>query len=168
MSNTGKFCDRAPFLQHAGHSENVHGLTADISIRQDLYMNVKTRTPESIKKYRNSTKERIGVKQLHYGIFDDDKTYQSLMHGCKTKYSDHVPDCIKSKNDSGVNHFVNQIKESKYSSSKREPLGQRLQRNYDFPDKIKTNDDFRFGNPIKDSMLFKILIKNIKKYNFHL
>lgn len=152
MSNTGKFCDRAPFLQHAGQSANVFGLSADNSIRQDLYMNVKTKTPESIKKYRNSSKERVGVKQLHHGIFDDDKKYERYTHGCKTKYSDHVPDCIKSSNDCGVNHFVNQINESKYSSSKREPLGQRLQRNYVFPDRIKSNDDFRFGNPTKDCM----------------
>lgn len=147
MSYSSKFTDRAPFLTTAGYSHAIEGLSVDNSIRQDIYLDIKTKTPDHIKKYRNSTKEKVGVKQLHYGIYDDDKSYEQYIHGIKTLSSDHVDDCIKNKNDNGVNHFVNVIKENKYSSNQREPLGRGLQRKYVFPDKITNNGGFRFGVP---------------------
>ena len=157
MSNIGKFKDKTPFLQQAGWTAAVENLSADNSLRQELYMKVKTSTPEKIKKYRNSTKEQIGVKQIHYGIYDDDKSYENYVHGIKTLGSDHVIDCITNKKDSGVNHFINVIKESKYSSSQREPLGKGLQRNYVFPDKTVT-EGFRFGIPTNGYYSSKDLI----------
>ena len=33
MSNSGKFSDTTPFLQHAGHTSAIQGLCADNSIR---------------------------------------------------------------------------------------------------------------------------------------
>lgn len=145
MSNTGKFIDRAPILKHAGHTTAIEGLCADNSIRQDLYCKPGS-TPEKIKKYRKSEKEIIGKKQLHFGVYDDPKDHEDMIHGVKTLASDHVNDCIKGKNLNGVNYFLNQIKEDKYSSSRREPLGKGLQRNYEFPQKVK-EDIFRFGVP---------------------
>jgi hypothetical protein len=86
------------------------------------------------------------VKQIHYGIYDDPKDYENYIHGVKTCESEHVNDCINGRNLNGVNHFVNQIKENKYTSSQREPLGQGIMRNYVFPDKVK-EDSFKFGVP---------------------
>lgn len=161
MSNSGKFSDKAPFLMQAGYTSAVEGLSADNSIRQDLYMKVETRTPERIKKYRNSTKERVGVKQLHPGIYDDDKTYESYTHGIKTLYSEHVPDCIKVPGNSGVGYFLNQIKEQKYASNKREALGRGLQRNYVFPEETQ-KEGFRFGvktNGCKKCFKFRLFFQ---------
>lgn len=41
MSNTGKFKDRTPFLRVAGITSSVYGASADQSLRQDLYYQVK-------------------------------------------------------------------------------------------------------------------------------
>lgn len=145
MSNTGKFSDRAPFMKEAGHTSSIQGLTVDSSIRQDVYYKPPS-TPESIKKYRKSEKEIIGKKQLHYGIYNDDHSYENYIHGNKTKDSDHVNDCIKGNNLNGVNYFLNLIKEQKYASSRREPLGNSIQRNYIFPEVVK-KEEFKFGVP---------------------
>ncbi len=145
MSNTGRFIDRAPYLTNAGLSTTIEGLSVDNSIRQGLYLKSQL-TPEKIKKYRKSEKEIVGKKQIHHGIYDDTKDYENIIHGAKTKNSEHVNDCIKGDNLSGINHFINEIKEQKYASSRREPLGQRIQRNYVFPN-IAKEDEFRFGVP---------------------
>jgi hypothetical protein len=65
----------------------------------------------------------------------------------KTLASEHVDQCIKGNNLNGIKYFVNQIKEDKYSRSQREPLGQSIIRNYDFPASTK-DDNFKFGKPI--------------------
>jgi hypothetical protein len=145
MSNSGKFVDRVPFKSQAGHTSAIQGISVDNSLRQDLYCK-RGSTPENIKKYRKSEKEIVGRKQLHPGIYDDPKDYENYTHGVKTLCSDHVNDCIKGNNLNGVNHFLNQIKEKKYSSAQREPLGKSLQRNYAFPDEVKKHD-FKFGVP---------------------
>ena len=144
MSNEGKFKDKSPFLRVAGHTSAIGGLTADTSIRQDLHFKPRTSTPEEIKKYRKSTREKPGVKQLHYGVFNDDKGYENIVHGVKTLDSDHVNDCIKGRNLSGINNFVNNIKEDKYSSHQREPLGKSIRRHYEFPNQVN-EEKFKFG-----------------------
>ena len=97
MSYAEKAIDRTPFIPGAGITSQsaLEGASADQSIRQDLYYTPNTKTPDNIKKFRDSTRQRVGVKQLHPGIYDDPKDYENLVHGIKTKYSDHVPDCIK-------------------------------------------------------------------------
>jgi len=62
----------------------------------------------------------------------------------KTKESEHVDDCIKGNNLTGVNYFLNNIKENQYATAKREPLGKPIIRNYEFPEEVK-QDQFRFG-----------------------
>jgi hypothetical protein len=47
---------------------------------------------------------------------------------------------------SGVNYFLNKIKEDKYARNQREPLGQSIIRNYKFPEVVK-EDNFKFGIP---------------------
>ena len=144
MSNKGKYWDNAPFIPYSGVTTALEGVSADNSIRQDLYFTPSTVTPDEIKKYRDSTRQRVGVKQLHYGIYDDPKDYEDLVHGVPTKSSLHVDDCIKGTNLSGNQIFMNQLKEDKfYASHKREPLGAGLQRDYIFPDQC-SNPDFKF------------------------
>lgn len=159
MSNTGKFKDKTPFIPQAGITTALAGIGTDQSIRQDIYYQVikhhltikpRTHTPEHIKKFRKSTREVPGVKQIHYGIYDIPKDYENIVHGVKTSASDHVTDCIKGKNHSGINHFQNQLKESKYHSLKREPLGHPIIRDYKFPEQV-TDENFKFGLPTKGS-----------------
>lgn len=69
-----------------------------------------------------------------------------MLHGVKTLGSDHVNDCIKGNNLSGVNYFINNIHEQKYARNQREPLGKSIMRNYEFPEKVK-EDNFKFGVP---------------------
>ena len=155
-----KFKDSTPFIPGAGVETNSSPYTADYSIRQDLYYQPNTITPDNIKKYRDSTHQRIGVKQLHPGIYDDPKFYEELTHGMKSKSSDHVPDCIKGANIDGNKFFMNQLAESHYASNKREPLGKSLIRNYKYPEEIKNNNNFRFGIPTKGIINAKELIYN--------
>ena len=65
MSFIEKAIDRTPFIPGAGNYQGslLKGLSADMSIRQDLYYSPKTSTPDNIKKYRDSTRQRVGVKQ---------------------------------------------------------------------------------------------------------
>ena len=148
MDYVEKAIDRTPFIPGAGvPSETImKGISADLSIRQDYYFSPSTTTPDNIKKYRDSTRQRVGVKQLHPGIYDDPKFYEELTHGMKSKPSDHVPDCIKGANIDGNKFFMNQLAESHYASAKREPLGKSLVRDYKFPDEVK-KENFRFGVP---------------------
>ncbi len=143
MSNSGKFTDRSQSIKEAGHTSTIQGITADNSLRQDLYYKPNM-TPEKIRKFRKSEREIIGKKQFHYGIYDDDKAYENNVHGVKTKGSDHVETCIKGSNLNGIGYFLNKINEDKFASSKKEPLESRLQRNYIFPDQVN-KDEFRFG-----------------------
>ena len=161
MSYAEKAIDRTPFIPGAGITSQsaLEGVSADQSIRQDLYFTPNTQTPDNIKKYRDSTRQRVGVKQLHPGIYDDPKDHEDLVHGVKTKHSDHVPDCIKGANIDGNKFFMNQLAESHYASSKREPLGKSIVRNYKFPEAVKENN-FRFGIPTTGFFNAKELIYN--------
>ena len=161
MSYAEKAIDRTPFIPGAGiaSASALEGVNADMSLRQDLYYQPSTTTPDSIKKYRESTRQKIGVKQLHPGIYDDPKDYENLVHGVPTADSDHVPDCIKGANIDGNKFFMNQLAESHYASSKREPLGKSIVRNYKFPEIVK-NDDFRFGIPTTGFFNAKELLYN--------
>ncbi len=161
MDFVEKAIDRTPFIPGAGvPSETIlNGVSADQSIRQDLYFNPSTTTPDNIKKYRDSTRQRVGVKQLHPGIYDDPKFYEELTHGMKSKPSDHVPDCIKGANIDGNKFFMNQLAESHYASAKREPLGKSLIRGYKFPEEVK-QENFRFGVPTTGIINAKELIYN--------
>lgn len=146
MSNKGKFVDFTPFIRPAGITTAIENLNADQSIRQDIYFKPSTVTPQHLIKYRRTVREIPGKKQLHRGIFDDPKDYEELIHGVKTKYGDHVPDCIKVRDYSGTKYFLNQLQENKYASSRREPLGKGIMRNYKFPEEV-SKEDFKFGIP---------------------
>jgi hypothetical protein len=151
MTTQGKFKDNTPFIKVSGIT-TATGLTTDQSLRQDLYFKPSS-TPESIKKYRKSVREIPGKKQLHYGVYNDPKDHENMVHGLKTFASDHVTDCIKGNNITGINYFINNIHEQKYAKNQREPLGKSLIRNYEFPEKAK-EDGFRFGIPTTGCKIF--------------
>ena len=159
MSYLEKAIDRTPFIPGAGGYQGslLKGLSADMSIRPDLYFTQKTTTPDNIKKYRDSLRQRVGVKQIHPGIYDDPRDYENLVHGLSTKSSDHVEDLIKGSNMDGNKYFMNQLAESHYASAKREPLGKSIVRNYQFPESVKKNG-FKFGIPTSGFMNAKDLI----------
>ena len=159
MSNEGLYWDSTPFIPMGGVTTATTGQTADLSIRADLYNTGTAATPEALAKFRNTRHLIPGIKQLHYGVYNDPKDYEDLVHGVPTKSSDHVPDCIKGSNLNGNKYFMNQIAESQYPSNKREPLGKSIMRNYNFPEEVKS-DGFRFGIPTKGIMNAKDVIYN--------
>jgi hypothetical protein len=64
------------------------------------------------------------VKQIHPGLFEDKpKVPENYVFGKKTYGSDHVDTVIKAQNISGLAERFNDIKESKYASYVKEPLG---------------------------------------------
>ena len=159
MSYVEKAIDRVPFIPYAGSYQSMKSKdnNIDMNLRPDLYFSPETTTPDKIKKYRDSLRQRVGVKQLHPGIYDDPRDYENLRHGITTKSSDHVPDVIKGLNLNGNNSFMNELAESRYASNKREPLGKSIVRNYKFPEVVKSAD-FKFGVPTTGILNAKNLI----------
>ena len=148
MSYTEKAIDRVPFIPYAGsyQSSKTKDSNIDMNLRPDLYFSPETKTPDNIKKYRDSLRQSVGVKQIHPGLYDDPRDYENLRHGITSKSSDHVPDLIKGLNLDGNKEFMNELSESRYASNKREPLGKSIVRNYKFPEVVKSTD-FKFGIP---------------------
>ena len=74
-------------------------------------------TPEHIRRYRKSTQNQPGIKQIHPGLFNDGpKVPDNYAYGKKTYGSDHVDTVIKAQNLAGLADKFNDIKENKYAS----------------------------------------------------
>lgn len=101
---------------------------------------------ENQHKFSKTFREFPGKKQIHYGIYNDPKDYEELIHGKKTLSSEHTVDCIYGTNLNGVKYFMNEMKEKQYSRSRKEPLGKPMERNYKLPSVTQT-DGFKFGVP---------------------
>ena len=140
-----------------GRNDDVENIRTYKKIIGDEVDIIISNYPVAAKKYRDSLRQRVGVKQLHYGIYDDPRYYESIRHGITTKSSDHVPDVIKGLNLDGNNAFMNELAESHYASNKREPLGKSIVRNYKFPEVVKSAD-FKFGIPTSGFLNAKNLI----------
>lgn len=95
-------------------------------------------------KYRKSFNNQPGVKQRHYGLVDDEIPDQTF--GKKTYASEHVEEVIKAQNLAGLADYNNDLKEGKYQSHLKEPLGKSYQRNYNYPNQVQ-NGEFKFGVP---------------------
>ncbi|KAL4491814.1 hypothetical protein ABPG72_006069 [Tetrahymena utriculariae] len=106
--------------------------------------NLNPGTPEHIKKYRKSYKNQPGQTILHYGIYDDQKPPETFVYGKKIEGSDHVQQVMDSGKTDGIKQMINEIKEAKYHSRQVEPLGKRMERNYEFPQEVHQNN-FKFG-----------------------
>ena len=162
MTYAEKAIDRTPFIPGAGlASKPSKDLSLDEVLKQEIYNPPVASTPQKLRKYRQNLTRSVGIKQLHYGIFDDNHDYENLVHGKKLPESDHVYQLIKNPNNDGTKSFINAVNESNYASNKREPLGKSIVRNYKFPDEVK-NPNFRFGIPTKDDNSTKDLIYNNK------
>ena len=110
---------------------------ADFSIRQDVHLAKDTpSTPEHLKKYRKSHVNEPGKIQKHWGVANDGKPFpENYSYGKSTYGSAHVSDVIKAQTLAGLADKFNDIKEDKYASHVREPLGKGYSRQYDWPEK---------------------------------
>ena len=79
-------------------------------------------------------------------INDAPNVPDSHAFGKKTYGSDHVNHVIKAQNLNGLADKFNEIKEGKYASNIREPLGQAFNRNYNWPQQTQHNQ-FAYGVP---------------------
>lgn len=126
--------DPTPKLSAAGHQ--IVGVrereNADFNIRQDVHLSAnEPSTPDTLKKYRKSHVNEPGKIQKHWGLADDAKPFpDSYSYGKPTYTSEHVSNVIKAQNLAGLADKFNDIKEDKYASHKREPLGQGFSRSY--------------------------------------
>lgn len=66
-------------------------------------------------------------------VNDGPNVADNYAYGKKTYGSDHVSHVIKAQNMAGLADKFNEIKEGKYASNIREPLGYAFQRNYNWP-----------------------------------
>ncbi len=143
MSNLGKFHDPIPKIPSAGVTTTIKEEDAGRCIQADNFIKAPD-TPPNIKKYRKSFNNQPGIKQRHYGLVDDEIPGQTF--GKKTYGSEHVEEVIKAQNMAGLADYNNDLKEGKYHSHIREPLGKSYQRGYNYPDQIKQGD-FEYGVP---------------------
>jgi len=65
--------------------------------------------------------------------------------GRKSIISDPVNMVLKAQNLNGLEDKFNDIKEFKYASQQREPLGRPINRDYNWPRTISENRNFKFG-----------------------
>jgi len=107
-------------------------------------------TPEHIKKYRKSYKNATGQTITHYGKVNDVLPSADFTYGLQTAGSEHVPHVLTDNGLQGINGYKRALKEEAYARNQKEPLGQSLSRNYQYPDSVH-GDEFRFGVPTKGS-----------------
>ena len=110
---------------------------ADFNIRQDVHLPDDTpSTPKGLEKYRKGHVNEPGKIQKHWGLADDPPRFPpTYSYGKETYQSQHVGDVIKAQNLAGLADKFNDIKEDKYASHVREPLGKGYSREYEWPDK---------------------------------
>lgn len=147
MSNFGRFTDRTPGLRPAGMVTAIPEEGTQKCLQPPA---PRTQTPPHLQRYRKSASDGPGVKQIHFGLVDAPLPPPSHIYGKKTYESDHVNEVIRQQNLEGFTEFANDIKEQRYATSKREPLGQTLSRDYVYPAAV-TQTDFKFGVPTKFS-----------------
>lgn len=142
--------DPIPKIRTAGHQ--IVGVrdreNADFNIRQDVHLPADhPSTPEHLKKYRKSHVNEPGKIQKHWGVADDAKKFpENYSYGKSTYGSEHVDQVIKAQTLAGLADKFNDIKEAKYASHVKEPLGKGFSRQYQWPDKT-ANGEIQFGVP---------------------
>ena len=141
MSNAGRFTDRNPALRPAGLVTAIKDESAQNAFNHSV---PDASTPPHIKKFRKSFNEEPGAKVTHYGVADDSLPPSHFTYGKKTLFSDHVNELMGYQRLNGIAEFENQVKEQKYASTRNEPLGKSMQRDYKFPQQVQ-NPDFKFG-----------------------
>ena len=94
--------------------------------------------------------QQVGSTIVHYGKYQDPLPEKTHTYGLESRPSDHVLDVMHDKNTEGYHKVINNINEEIYLSSIKEPLGVRMNRNYNFPEKVN-DDKFKFGHPTIES-----------------
>ena len=149
MSNAGRFHDPIPRIRPAGVTTTIKDEGSERCIKQDEFYHPPS-TPPHIKKYRKSFHNQPGIKQRHYGQVEDALPGDKFVFGKKTHGSEHVGEVIKAQNLAGLADYNNDLKEGKYHSHIREPLGKSYVRGFNFPSTVK-EDNFQFGVPTLSS-----------------
>ena len=140
--------DPYPGMRAAGtRNPNADKESVDFSVRQDVHAGQQPGTPEHLKKYRKGHVNQPGKIQKHWGAADDAPPYAAnYVYGKKTYGSEKVADVLPAQNLQGLADKFNDIKESKYASHQREPLGKGFTRNYQWPEKA-SQGNMAFGVP---------------------
>lgn len=146
MSQKGPLIDLFPNYKPAGAQTLFQDSNTEKCLKT---MAPRNETPPHIKKYRKSYKTQAGVKILHYGVADDQGPVENHIYGKKTLYSDHVNEVLTNPNQ-GIKELVQDIKEQKYASKIKEPLGKTFERKYNFPNETQQTA-FKYGVPTKFS-----------------
>ena len=154
MSNVGKYRDRNPGLRPAGVVTTIPDDSTRVCIQPPP---PRESTPEKIKKYRKSFNDEPGMKQIHYGVVEDPLPPQAFTYGKKTYVSDHVHEIIAPNNSKSLAQYEKELKEQKYASSVKEPLGKGFERGYNYPQEVQTGN-FKFGQQTEPSENSKLLI----------
>ena len=68
---------------------------------------------------------------------DAPKVPEGFSYGKQTYGSEHVNEVIKAQNLAGLADKFNEIKENKYASHVKEPLGMGFSRAYNWPGKVQ-------------------------------
>lgn len=131
--------DSNPLIRQAGSIPKGSLGTASDCVRPDLLeSNKRPDTPEHIKKYRQSYKNQPGLRVQHFGLKDDAENLdRNRAYGRSTLGSEKVGEIIKSQNLNGMADKFNDIREAKYASNIKEPLGRPMSRYYKWPQTIE-------------------------------
>ena len=88
--------------------------------------------------------------QQHYGLVGAPQPNQAHVYGVVTEKSEGAGKIIRAGEKDRIGNYINEIKESKYDSLKREPLAKTITRNYNYPEQAK-QEEFKFGLPTEDN-----------------
>ena len=133
--------DPYPRIRPAGQAPFGTDDTVDHCVRQDIHLNQmydqgngRPQTPEHIRKYRASTNGQPGVRQVHPGMAEDVQNIDFYKaYGVKTNRNEQLETVLKAQNMQGLADKFNDIREDKYSSHVREPLGKTYVRGHNLP-----------------------------------
>lgn len=130
-------------------------------IRSELFSNQhegNCGTPDHTRKFRKTTAQQVGLKQVHPGMQDDVQNVpDNHSYGRKVLKTEGVNHVIKAQNLTGFANNANDIHEGKYASSIREPLGQGYKRGYQWPEQAEAGS-IAFGKMTADSLHAKELL----------
>jgi hypothetical protein len=127
MSNMGRYVDRNPYETGAGLVTTIADENTANCIKPPV---IRQTTPPNVKKYRKTFNADPGVRQRHHGPAYDERPEGNFTYGKKTHDSDHVDHVIKAQQKTQFAEYSDNIREGAYASTKNEPLGQSLARDY--------------------------------------
>lgn len=80
----------------------------------------------------------------HYGLVGDQLPGEEHRYGIVQEPGFHTDQVLDNEASKGIRGFVNEVKESKYDSLKKGPLGKPIDREYHYPKEV-VEDKFKFG-----------------------